>query len=413
MDLRLLLSFSFLLIFLCPSIALSVRDTIKSDQFIKVKAQRGDGIYALLRRYELDKHSCNFKKFYELNQLKRNAALYQGRIYQLPVMIYKFNGKTIRSTIGINDWDLAISIQRYNERMLEAQVRGKAFQNDKELWVPFHKINCPDADLSIPEPEQLGDMGEAELADKENSRSSGRRKFDIFGSRYAYTPLESNKLKGKIYYIVSGHGGPDPGATGRKSGRKLCEDEYAYDVALRLCRNLVANGATAYMINRDANDGIRSAEFLSCDEDEVLWGDIKMVTAHRARLFQRSHVINTLYEKNKKKGVADQKLICIHVDSRTKGTQIDLFFYYHPEDNQGKSLARVMQKTMKEKYSRYRNYKGTIFARDLHMLRETEVPGVYIELGNIRNSMDQQRILLESNRQALANWLYDGLLRAK
>jgi N-acetylmuramoyl-L-alanine amidase len=40
-------------------------------------------------------------------------------------------------------------------------------------------------------------------------------------------------------------------------------------------------------------------------------------------------------------------------------------------------------------------------------------PAVYIELGNIRNGFDQQRIVLGSNRGALANWLLEGLLQQK
>ena len=68
---------------------------------------------------------------------------------------------------------------------------------------------------------------------------------------------------------------------------------------------------------------------------------------------------------------------------------------------------------MRAKYKKYnpkRNYSGTVTARDLHMLRETLSTGVYIELGNIRNKSDQKRFLLESNRQALADWLFDGLV---
>lgn len=387
-------------------------DTIISKAFFQVVAQKGDGIYALMRRYDLDRYSCNFSKFYSLNQLKRNAPLFAGRKYLLPIYLYKFNGKTIRSSIGINDWDLAVSIQEYNEEMFEKQIKADDFRKDKELWVPFHKLNCDKPDLKINAPkEELEEiLGEASLVAKAPSSGKGR-KFDIFGPKYAYTPLTSNKLKGKVYYVVGGHGGPDPGAIGRKGKRRLCEDEYAYDVALRLCRNLVSHGATAYMVNRDPNDGIRSGEYLSCDEDEVLWGGIKMVKGHKERLTQRSDVINKLYEQNKKKGVSDQTLICIHVDSRTKGQQIDLFFYYEPGSKRGKKIAGKLQNTMKQKYSRRRNYKGTISPRDLHMLRETEPEGVYIELGNIRNTFDQQRILIETNRQALANWLFEGLIK--
>ncbi len=47
------------------------------------------------------------------------------------------------------------------------------------------------------------------------------------------------------------------------------------------------------------------------------------------------------------------------------------------------------------------------------MLRETHPVAVFIELGNIRNSNDQKRFLIESNRQAVANWLVDGLIKEK
>ena len=392
----------------------SNNDPLFSDKYYEVKAEKGDGIYSLLRKYELDDYSCNFERFYSLNKLKKNAPLFIGKKYILPILVYQFNGKTIRSTIGIDNWDLAVRIQDYNNRMYESKIKGTPFRSDMELWVPFHELNCPDADLLIPKPEEPAEPagGELTAAMATMSTTAGKRNFPIFGQKYAKTPLTSTKLKGKVFYIVGGHGGPDPGAIGKQGKYRLCEDEYAYDVALRLCRNLIAHGASAYMINRDANDGIRSEKYLKCDEDEVLWGNIAMVASQRERLFQRSNVINALYEANAKNGVTDQKMVVIHVDSRTNGKQIDLFFYYKPEDKKGELLASQMQKTMKNKYSRYRDYHGTISSRSLHMLRETKPTGVYIELGNIRNSRDQQRILLESNRQALANWLFDGLVNS-
>ena len=375
-------------------------------KYHQVSALPGDGIYSLLRRYELDKHSCNFNRFYELNKLKKSQHLIVGKKYYVPILIYTFNGKTIRSSIGINEWDLAVRIQEYNERMHQRELRNTSFKKDKVLWVPFHEINCPDKDLDIPAP--ISNSPEAA-----SKSGGGNRKFPIFGPKYAYTPLKSNKLKGKVYYVVSGHGGPDPGAMERRGNYTMCEDEYAYDVALRLCRNLVAHGATAYMINRDPNDGIRNDKFLACDYDEVLWGNIKQMRQQKARLFQRSNVINELYKQNKLAGVSDQTAVIIHVDSRSKRERKDVYFYYHSSSPASRSLAYKLQKAMKRKYKKYRSngqYHGTVSSRDLHMLRETEPKSVYIELANIKNTFDQQRIILESNRQALADWLFEGLL---
>lgn len=375
-------------------------------KYLKVEAMPGDGIYSMLRRYQLGEHSCNLNKFYQLNRLKKNAALKVGKSYLMPIQLFRFNGKTIRSTIGNNDWDKAVRIQTYNEQMFEQGLKVASFKEDRELWVPYHELKCPKKDLSIPAPVQ----NDPEIAP--SVKSDGKREFPIFGAKYAYTPLASNKLKGKVFYIVSGHGGPDPGAIGERGNYTLCEDEYAYDVSLRLCRHLIAHGATAYMINRDDNDGIRNSKFLKCDVDEVLWGDVEMVWQQKARLTQRSNIINDLHKKHRLQGVTDQKMVIIHIDSRRRGERTDVFFYHREDDDSSKKLAKKMYKTMKAKYKKFqanKDYKGTVSGRDLHMLRETVTPAVYIELGNIRNVNDQQRIILDTNRQLIADWLFEGL----
>ncbi len=374
-----------------------------APNFHQVKALPGDGIISILRRYQLEQYSCNFDQFYKLNKINRKSHLIVGKSYFLPIMIYEFNGKTIRSSVGIEDYNTALRIQQYNERMLEATLREADFRKDKVLWVPFHELNCPQADMEIPSPVE---------PDPEIAKGSSKRMFPIFGEKYAYTPLLSNKLKGKVYYISSGHGGPDPGAIAKRAGRTICEDEYAYDVALRLCRLLVSHGATAYMIVRDPDDGIRAEELLKCDQDEVVWGGEELPFNQKARLFQRSDIINELYDKNRLVGATNQVAIMIHVDSRSKGERIDAFFCHHASSESGKKLAEKLQKTFKQKYAQYqkdRGYWGEVEARDLHMLRECQPPSVFIELANIRNYADQQRIVVEKNRQLLAEWLFEGL----
>ena len=68
-------------------------------------------------------------------------------------------------------------------------------------------------------------------------------KIPILGKEYEEITVEDETLQGCVYYLVSGHGGPDPGAMTKKDGKYLCEDEYAYDVTLRLARNLLSHGA--------------------------------------------------------------------------------------------------------------------------------------------------------------------------
>ena len=72
--------------------------------------------------------------------------------------------------------------------------------------------------------------------------------------------ITSNELSGACFYLVSGHGGPDPGAIGIYQGRQLHEDEYAYDIILRLARELLTRGAKVHIIIQDKKDGIRNGQ---------------------------------------------------------------------------------------------------------------------------------------------------------
>ena len=56
-------------------------------------------------------------------------------------------------------------------------------------------------------------------------------------------------------------------------------------------------------------------------------------------------------------------------------------------------------------------YQGTVSCRNLYMLRVPNPTTIYVELANIKNEADRKRILPATNRQALANWLYEGLVK--
>jgi N-acetylmuramoyl-L-alanine amidase len=368
-----------------------------SQENLKVKANKGEGVFSLLKKHELNGFECDKTHFYQLNNLKPNDGLKIGTEYELPIFIYAYNGQSIRSTLGIKSYDEAVKIQNYNDAMTKNKTKKGNFRTDKELWVPYHFLVCPDSE------------SETEVV-------SGDRIFPIFGEKYKRVPLKSNKLKGKVYYIVAGHGGPDPGAINRARGWKICEDEYAYDVALRLARNLLENGAIAYMIIRDENDGIRSGGTLNYDKDEVCWKNRAIPISQKSRLTQRSTVINKLYDYHKQKGYKEQYTLMLHIDSRKTNQRIDIFFYHKASSAEGEKLALHLQETIKKKYAKYqkgRGYYGKVTSRDLHMLRETKTTSVYVEMGNIKSDADLQRFLKESNRQALANWLFEGLTSFK
>lgn len=370
---------------------------------LKTRAESGDGVLSLLRRYELDAYACNVEEFYRLNRMEKTDGLLKGVEYQLPIRRHTYNKRSIRTTIGISDFDLAVKIQDFNRAMQKKGLRTRAYEDDLDLWVPFHLLNCPD------------EADETRIIAEQESRTGKSGIYPIFGPKYQKVEPVSQELKGQVFYITAGHGGPDPGAMSTRDGHTLCEDEYAYDVSLRLCRHLIARGAIAYMITRDNNDGIRDEPFLVCDNDEVVLGEKTIPLNQKERLYQRATVINQLHERHRRQGVRKQTAVFIHVDSNNHGVRQDVFFYHLKSSKPGKAVAETLQETMREKYKQHqasRSYHGTVSGRDLYELRETSPVGVYIELANIRNPEDQRRIVLRENREALAKWLAEGLVKA-
>ncbi|UCG28127.1 MAG: N-acetylmuramoyl-L-alanine amidase [Bacteroidales bacterium] len=237
-------------------------------------------------------------------------------------------------------------------------------------------------------------------------------RYPIFGKEYEMVERKDDQLEGAVFYLVSGHGGSDQGASIKKGNSMVCEDEYAYDITLRLARRLIEHGALVYMITRDNNDGIRPGEFLKPDSDETCYPDNPIPAKQTQRLRQRASAVNLLYRKNRFKTY--QRAVIIHLDSQSRSSNIDVYFYHHPNSRSGKELATILQQTLKEKYrinQPNRGYTGTVGTRNLYMLKKTTPVSVFIELGNIRNYRDQLRFLRENNRQALANWLCEGLIK--
>ncbi len=337
----------FILIFFLAFATATPNLLAQSKEVIAIK---GDGIYKLLKRNDIDPTKYT-DAFVELNKtrLGKDNTLFAGVKYKLP--------------------DDAIAAQ--------------------ETIAAATDSPSPSSTTKI---------------------SSQIKHFDMFGSKYADVEIKTDELKGAIYYLIAGHGGPDPGAVGKYESHQVCEDEYAYDVTLRMARNLIEKGATVYMITLDKNDGIRDESFLRADKDEVCYPNLTIPLNQIKRLHQRVDATNKLYKQNRN---AFQRVIIVHVDSRSKGENIDIFFYHDSQSNTGKKAATILQRTFHNKYNEHqpgRGYQGTVSSRNLYVLKNTYPAGVYIELANINHQRDIKRLIIADNRQAIANWLTEGMV---
>ncbi len=392
---------TWLILFILLSSSLLGIGAPPTPQHLRVHPKSGDGIWSLLKRYDLHRHKEDYEAFYNINHLNKGDRLLRHKKYKLPVYIYRYNGKSIRSTLHINDWATAVEIQKYNERLTARKVKPKDYRISKQLWVPFSLLAT-----------------KTKRKNQKNAKKTIRKKeltVPLFGSKYKNVVIKSNKLKGQVFYVVSGHGGPDPGAIAHKVNNKytLCEDEYAYDVSLRLARKLMENGALVHIIIQDKNDGIRDGAWFRPDKDETCMGK-RIPLSQLKRLQQRTNTINHLYKQHMRTGIKKHKVICIHVDSRSMNENKDVFFYYYAKSHSGHTMATNIYNTFKSKYHKYqrnRGYHGSISSRPLYLLKNTLPPAVYVELANIRNKKDRVRLVKPQNRDALAQWLYEGLIK--
>ena len=233
----------------------------------------------------------------------------------------------------------------------------------------------------------------------------------LFGRDFERIEFIDQRLRGAVFYLVSGHGGPDPGAMGKIGKNILCEDEYAYDITLRFGRELLRHGAKVYFIVRDPHDGIRNELYLKSSKDEVCYPDQEIPLNQVQRLKQRVDAINMLYRNERIENY--RRCIELHVDARNTKKNIDIFFYYHEGSKNGERLALTLRNSIERKYQLKqpgRGYSGDVSTRNLYMLEKTIPTALFIELGNINHVRDQQRLIYENNRQALARWMCDGVI---
>ncbi len=401
-------------------------------EYKTVVAKPGDGISIILEKNGLSPSKYT-AEFIELNKknIGKNNDLFAGTTYKLPVDTNTKSAAKVDSIptpaeyktfiaqrgdgISIVLSKYGLSPDKYTAEFIELNKENIGKNNDlfigTEYKLPFSANTTVSASTSnntatsttTPAPTNTTSVAS-------DTKSIKKLKNSLYGPTYQNFDQISTKLSGAIYYLISGHGGPDPGAHGTYENRSIYEDEYAYDVALRLSRELESHGATVYMIIRDKNDGIRDDVFLNADKDEYCYPNDAIPLNQVKRLNQRSEAVNELYKINKG---SFQRCVITHIDSRAKNTPIDAFFYYDERSSGGEKLARILYDTFNDKYrnrSTPRDYYGTVSSRNLFVLRNTLPVATFIELGNINYYRDIQRIVLKDNRQALANWICEGLI---
>lgn len=188
--------------------------------------------------------------------------------------------------------------------------------------------------------------------------------------------------------IDPGHGGID-GGTSDKEG--LLEKDINLDVGLKLKKELLVEGFKVIM-TREKDQSLE--EFSNINSSR-----------YRRDLNARKTIIN---END------PLTFISIHVNSSKKSRARGIKIYYYPTSSEGKELAESICESINiniyEKYLKDNTLEAEIIPEDYFILRETEFPGVLVEIGFITNPEDNRLLKDERYKTKVAFAIKKGIM---
>jgi len=184
----------------------------------------------------------------------------------------------------------------------------------------------------------------------------------------ASLPSSSAALKDKIIVVDAGHGGYDPGTSGKSS----IEKNLALTTAKLVASRLANAGANVFMTR--SND-----TFIS------LSGRVNVSEAKHADAF-----------------------ISIHYNASTSSSANGIASFYYSEAKD-KELAKYIQESMAENAPSMKDM-GVRFG-DYYVTRENNQRAVLLELGFLSNAHDEQIVSSNAYQQQISTGIYQGIAR--
>lgn len=210
---------------------------------------------------------------------------------------------------------------------------------------------------------------------------------------------KKGELYGLVVIIDPGHGGIDPGAHAVVGGKPVNEDEYCYDVALRLRRMAKAKGAVVFMTTHDKKQkkplANKPDNIIPPDKNEFFTLDGYIVVAKTKGASRRVAYANYIKRSYPKHKVV---FISVHFDALTKSMEGVRII----ESASGTKLGCLLTEEF-SKGNRMENGAGSLFRSgdkshgivNAYVLREDKNSireKVLLELGNFSNPKDIWRI---------------------
>lgn len=228
-------------------------------------------------------------------------------------------------------------------------------------------------------------------------------------------------LKGWTVVLDPGHGGIDPGAiVSNKDGKArsvyVVEDEYVYDIALRVYELLRLNGAEVGLTVISPNHLIRNnyrASVTFVHEQNEVYNDEKRnqsrsnsVRPGGRNLLQRVRIANRYFKRARK---GKSLFISLHADNSPGRPKGPLAIYLNRRgrvDRRSRTFAQVMRKAL-----HHPDIPALIRGRNLGVLRNNRAYAeILVEVHNMHDRGDAYRLRFHKNRQRCAERIVKGIL---
>lgn len=199
------------------------------------------------------------------------------------------------------------------------------------------------------------------------------------------TAVFSLPIRSTVVVIDAGHGGRDPGASGRSG---ITEEEINLKIALKLRRLIEQGGGTAIMIRED-NSGLYTEG-----------GNIRG-TRKSEDLKNRHALINSC---------GADVFISIHLNSFPQSQYYGAQTFYMKNEEKSKKLAESIQNELIKVLDRGNERKAKA-TDSIYILKNNNMPGALVECGFLSNH-EEERLLDDEHYQEKIAWsIFVGIVK--